>query len=244
MTLGDSVLAYSEFGSGEPVVLLDWTPWQTPALAQALATRYRVIGIEPPDAGHASESTHAIAEVVTQTADFIGVPSYALVGTSVGADIALRIALMRPSGISSLVLVSPASILPADSWPILSPAEACETMLAHPEGAGIDLPEYDRTQALATLAARSKSDSSDIESQLHDLYCATLTVFGQEDRMVSRQAGHLWKERMPNCSVCYVYDAGHAVGVERPDALATVVLDFVERRETFIVENRSSIINP
>ena len=117
-------------------------------------------------------------------------------------------------------------------------------MLAHPEDAGIDLPENDRTQVLATLAASSKGDSADVESQLHDLYCATLAVFGQEDRMVSRQAGHIWKERMPNCSVCYVYDAGHAVGVERPDALATVVLDFVERRETFIVENRNSIINP
>jgi hypothetical protein len=32
--------------------------------------------------------------------------------------------------------------------------------------------------------------------------------------------------------------------VDRPAALASVVLDFLERRETFIVENRSSLINP
>ena len=244
MTLGGSVLRYSESGSGEPVVLLDWTPWQTSALADALANRYRVISIDPPEAGYASGSVHDIAAAVAQIPGSVGIDPYTLVGTSVGADIALRIALLSPSSIFSLVLVSPASILPTDLRPAHSPTEACETMLAHPDAAGVAPPGSDRTEVLAALTGRSISDPENIESKLPDLVCATLAVFGQEDRMVSRQAGHTWKERMPNCSVCYVYDAGHAVGVDRPEALATVVLDFVERHETFIVENRNSIINP
>ena len=56
-------------------------------------------------------------------------------------------------------------------------------------------------------------------------------------------AGQMWKEQVLNCNVCYVYDAGHAVGVDRPDALVGVALDFAERRETYIVERRSSLIN-
>ena len=240
MTSSGGGLRYSESGRGDPVVLLDWTPWQTTALADALASRYRVISIEPPDTGYAAEPTHDIAGV----ADSVGVDSYALVGTSAGADVASRLAALRPSRVSSLVLVSPASILPADSRSVRSPAEARDVMLAHPEVSGTALPERDRTEALAALRERLRDDSANIELELPDLFCATLVVFGQEDRMVSPAAGHVWKERMPNCSVCYVYDAGHAVGVDRPDALAAVVLDFVERRETFIVENRSSIINP
>ena len=117
-------------------------------------------------------------------------------------------------------------------------------MLAHAETASANLPDSGRTAILSALAERWRSAEGDAAGLLHGLTSATLVVFGQEDRLVSRSAGGVWKERAPNCNVCYVYDAGHAVTVDRPDALASVVTDFIERRETFIVENRSSLINP
>ena len=79
---------------------------------------------------------------------------------------------------------------------------------------------------------------------LPNLTCATLVVLGQEDPLVSRAAGGVWKEGVPNCSISYVYDAGHAIGTDRPEALANVVRDFIVRRETFIIENRSSLMTP
>jgi hypothetical protein len=42
----------------------------------------------------------------------------------------------------------------------------------------------------------------------------------------------------------FVYDAGHAIAAERPEALAGVVSDFLERRETFIVSQVNTMINP
>ena len=106
------------------------------------------------------------------------------------------------------------------------------------------LPDAARTAALAAVASRWATAGDGQTDSLQDISCATLVVYGQEDRLVSRTAGHAWKERVPNCSVSYVYDAGHAIAVDRPDALLNVVLDFVARRETFIVESRSSLINP
>ena len=41
-----------------------------------------------------------------------------------------------------------------------------------------------------------------------------------------------------------VYDAGHVIVAERPEALINAVSDYVERRETFIVGRQSSIFNP
>jgi hypothetical protein len=41
-----------------------------------------------------------------------------------------------------------------------------------------------------------------------------------------------------------VYDAGHLIVAERPEALINVVSDFVERRETFVVSRQSGVINP
>lgn len=235
---------YTETGRGNPVVLLDWTPWQSSVLADALAYQYRVISFEPPDTGKAADSARDAADAVAGVVESDGLDTYALIGASLGADVAFRLALLRPESVTALVLVSPNCIEPggAPSWH--TPALAMNAMLAHPGDKSASQPDPARTKTLAALSERWAAAGGDAASLLPELTCATLTVFGQEDRLVSREAGSVWKEKAPNCNICYVYDAGHAVGVERPDALAGVVLDFLERRETFIIENRSSLINP
>ncbi len=239
MALPETGLRSSESGRGAPVLLLDWTPWESSALADALAARYRLISVAPPDAGGSVQDTaEAVAEVAA------GLNSYALVGVSLGADVAFRLALSRPDSVTALAVVSPAGIAPAAPLPWDTAARAAEAMLAHPESAAATPPDSGRTAALAALAERWRISDGAAASLLPGLSCATLAVFGQEDRLVSREAGRAWKERVPNCNVCYVYDAGHAIAVERPEALVSVIMDFVERRETFVVENRSSLINP
>ena len=236
-----SGLQYTESGQGEPVILLDWTPWQSTALADALATRYRVFSVDPPDAARTSED---VATAVAGTAGAAGLASYALVGASIGANVAFQVALLSPESVSTLALVSPDCVEPLTQRPWNTPELAVATMLAHPEFPGLPQPEPARTATLAALADTWRTAIACAAPRLPELTCATLVVLGQEDRLVSREAGGVWKERVPNCSVCYVYDAGHAIAIDRPDALAKVVLDFVERRETFVVENRSSVINP
>ena len=227
---------------GDSVVLLDWTPWQTTALADALAGKYRLLSIDPPADAGAAGTIEDAARSVAETAAAAGLDTYALVGTSLGANVAFRTALLFPEAVSTLVLVSPDCVRSAAGRDWDTPEQAVEAMLAHPEAAGQSLPDLGRTGVLSALAGRWQA--ADATGLLAELGCATLVVLGQEDRLVSREAGGVWKSRVPNCNVCYVYDAGHAVGVDRPDALANVVLDFVERRETFIVENRTSLINP
>ena len=244
MSSSDPRLQYSEAGQGETVLLLDWTPWQSTVLLHGLAQGYRVINVEPPDVpaeqGTADDAARAVAAVTAAA----GLDSFAIVGASLGAEAALRLALLDPGRVAALVLVSPLGGKSASAEKLETPELAAAAMLAHPEVESPEPPEPERTATLARLAREWASAESEYESSLADLHCATLVVYGQEDRLVSRTAGHAWKERAPNCSVSYVYDAGHAIAVDRPDALLNVVLDFVTRRETFIVENRSSLINP
>ena len=237
-------LRYSESGDGSPVMLLDWTPWQSSALAVALAAQYRVISIEPPEGASPPASARSAAEAAAAVAEAAGLDSYTLVGVSLGADVSFRLALAHPGSVATLALVSPTCVASAVSPNWDTPAQVANVMLAHPEAASTHLPESSRTAGLAAMEKRWRSTGDDAAGLLPGLGCATLVVFGQEDRLVSREAGGLWKEQVPNCNVCYVYDTGHAVAVERPDALVNVVMDFVERRETFIVENRTSLINP
>jgi hypothetical protein len=41
-----------------------------------------------------------------------------------------------------------------------------------------------------------------------------------------------------------VYDAGHVIEAERPEALFAAVRDFLEHRETFVVSRKNTVINP
>ncbi len=244
MPQSESGLNYTEQGSGDPVVLLDWTPWQTSGLVEALADKYRVFSVEPPGAAAQTGSMQEAAVAVIGVAESAGLSSFTLVGASLGADVSFRMALQRPASVPTMVLVSPTCVAPGQATWGNTAEMARKAMLAHPEDLAIASPDSSRTAVLAGLAERWRTEENTAIDMLPELSAATLVVFGQEDRLVASEAGGLWKGRVPNCSISYVYDAGHAIGVDRPDALADVVLDFVERRETFIVEKRSSVINP
>ena len=98
--------------------------------------------------------------------------------------------------------------------------------------------------AIRPARGDSSDETAELESWLHDVQCPTLVVFGQDDASVAPEAAGIYRERIPNCSLAFVYDAGHNVAAERPAALLNLVADYLERRETFIVQNRSEVINP
>ena len=122
-----------------------------------------------------------------------------------------------------------------------------ERLFAHPEDA-TSLPTYnaDMVAKELSLAKRLGSENHDTEGEqrLIEIQCATLVVFGSQDKLVSSEAASIYRAKIPNCNVCIVYDAGHAILTERPEALISTVLDYVERRETFVVGNQSRVINP
>jgi len=95
-----------------------------------------------------------------------------------------------------------------------------------------------------TAVRPADGDAAQIESRLSDVQCPTLVVFGQEDRSVQPDAAATYRERIPNCNVAFVYAAGRDIPADRPQALLNLVSDYLERRETFIVQNRSGVINP
>ena len=69
-------------------------------------------------------------------------------------------------------------------------------------------------------------------------------LFCLEDKLVASEAARIYRARIPNSNIAFVYDAGHLIEVERPEALINAVSDYVELRETFIVGRQTGIINP
>ena len=91
---------------------------------------------------------------------------------------------------------------------------------------------------------RGPNHDPDLEAGLASLNVPTLVLFGTEDRLIPTEMGPVYREIMPNCHLIYVYDAGHHVDADRPEAFAEVVGDFLERHEQFVVQRASSLIHP
>jgi pimeloyl-ACP methyl ester carboxylesterase len=82
------------------------------------------------------------------------------------------------------------------------------------------------------------------KDQLAGLNVPTLVVFGTRDTVTPPETGRVYRAQMPNCNYVLVYDAGHSVGTDRPEAFSSLVGDFLERHEAFIVSQKSSLLNP
>ena len=84
--------------------------------------------------------------------------------------------------------------------------------------------------------------NAELPDQIAQIRCPTLAVFGQDDPLAA--SASVYRERIPNCNIAFVYASGHDIPAERPQALLNLVADYLERRETFIVQNRSGLISP
>lgn len=96
------------------------------------------------------------------------------------------------------------------------------------------------------LEGRTGTDPKDheLESRLADIRVATLLLLGTEDRIAPPETGRMYVHRVPKCYYVLVYDAGHELGTERPDVLFATISDFLERREGFVVNRNSTVLNP
>jgi pimeloyl-ACP methyl ester carboxylesterase len=265
-------IRYVEAGQGNPVVMLHGAGGLTLSkVHDELAKKYRVIAFEMPGFGQSppnsrAQSVKGLAQTMAQAAARLGVDKYALVGTSFGGRVALWQALQSPQQVDLLVLIAPTAVLPegypSPEGPSVAPDQvvgarhASPLRFAHPEnapprsprlvGANHVLSEVEGVAKEMALVQRIKGASSDteLEERLGEVQTLTLVVFGTADKVVPPAMGRTYRARMPNCHYVLVYDAGHAVADERPEALTNTITDFLDLRETFIVSRRDSRINP
>lgn len=234
------------------VIMLEGMTWGLSRLRDALLQKYRVIVLELPGFGASpantrSQSVQDLANTAAQACAQVVPENYTLIGTSFGANVALWQTLQVPDKVEALVLIAPTAILPASGPLAGTPQATARRLFAHPENveslASIDPALVAREQALVQRLAGGGHDA-EAERRLGEISCATLVLFGSEDTMVAPEAARLYRARIANSNIAFVYDAGHLIEAERPEALINAVSDYVELRETFIVGRQAGIINP
>jgi pimeloyl-ACP methyl ester carboxylesterase len=93
-------------------------------------------------------------------------------------------------------------------------------------------------------AACGAPTATSLEQLLPGIATPTLVLFGTRDRLMPPELGRHYKAAMPNCNLVLVYDAGHAIGTDRPEAFVEVVSDFLDRHEAFVISRNETLINP
>jgi pimeloyl-ACP methyl ester carboxylesterase len=146
------------------------------------------------------------------------------------------------------VLVAPAAIRPeATQRSDVPPEDRLGLLYAHPERQrprpAPDPAIIAKQEALLARLASPPRDP-DLEGRLAELNVPTLVLFGTLDRSIPPEMGRIYREILPNCHLVLVYDAGHALDMDRPEAFASVVTDFLRRREGFIVTTDSALKYP
>ncbi len=244
-------------GAGEPVLLLPGFGTDVSAFARQiplLASRYRVLGVNPRGVGGSDAPEAECYEVATSAADAAAAspePAH-VIGASLGAAVAIEFALARPERVRSLVLVTPflaaGPLLLAviDAWCRVA-AEASPATLARmlmpwlfSSALLADMERRERTaRGLAEMAARIPAPtltraaaglrawSGTRATALTTLTVPTLVISAERDLLVEDAAAVA--AAIPGAGRVVVPGAGHAVALEDPEAVTTPIVRFLER---------------
>ena len=247
-------IRYMEAGHGTPLIHLHGAGG--PRLTRGhdlLSLHRRVIAFEMPGFGNSAENTRTatMPELAATMADAVanlGIAQFDLLGTSFGGKVALWLAAQRPDGVRGLVLEAPAAIRPAGSAPPAgTPEEIARRLYAHPERVAPVPPPDPAVQAKTRALVqrlRGPDRDADLEARVREMPTPTLVLFGTLDHVIPPEMGRLYKQLLPNCHLVLVYDAGHAISTERPEAFAEVTLDFLDRHEAFVISRTETVVHP
>ena len=157
-------------------------------------------------------------------------PPVDLAGHSLGAQVSVRVAALRPELVRRLVLISPPGVGPPRSpltyaWPL------ARTMLGSRPSFLVRL-TYDGLRAGPRNLARGGLHvaRADVTAELAAVTAPTLLVWGARDGVVPIEEASIWLERMPDARLIVIPGAGHVPMVDSPVELAEAIRPFLEER--------------
>jgi pimeloyl-ACP methyl ester carboxylesterase len=238
-----------------PVVLLhglgsssrDWL-FQRPAFESA----YPVLMVDLPGHGRSPRaarplSVHGMAEDVARVLTKEALPASHVIGVSLGACVALALALQAPQRVRSLTLINGfARLRPAGvaggarmlvrlallatvpmrlvAWHV---ARATFPRADHADLRQLAVDSLRRTSRRSYIAAIGALLAYDVRGHLGRVQCPTLVVTGGADRTVPSSAARALAGGIPGARLLTVPGSGHAPHCDAPGVVNAAVLEFL-----------------
>jgi branched-chain amino acid transport system permease protein len=181
-----------------------------------------------------------LAEFITE----LHIKNPILIGHSLGGVIATEFALRYPGALRGLILEDSGPPAGTPGGPltqsILMPLELGSEVLMRNALRLAGIPRRGSfakalvEDALAALPGQYLAFSRavsrwNVEATLSTLAIPITLVWGRKDRIMPPSIGHQYLRRIPQAEMLLVPDAGHSPHLERPNAFASVVRQFVEK---------------
>ena len=245
-------------GEGDPVLLLPGFGADVSVFARQvpeLALTHRVLGVNPRGVGLSDapeQERYDVAQAASDAAAVSEVPAH-VVGASLGAAVAIELALTHPERVRSLTLVTPfveagprllavtdgwchlaAEVAPATLARALLPWFFSSAFLADERARERTLRGLAETAArvpaatLARSAAGLRAWSGTRGERLSEIAAPTLVVAGGGDLLTG--GGEAIAAAIPGARCVVVAEAGHAVALEAPEPVNRAIRDHLAGR--------------
>lgn len=247
---GDVTVRTVKLGTGDTTLVLlhgygeSLLAWR--ALADPLATRYRVVALDLPGFGVSDKPAHGydLASMTARISAFIRTEARApivLVGHSMGGELAVSVALAHPDLVSGLVLIAPAGLGLSDAASHLSGAARALAGSATPVMMGVHDPawlaeppmrlRYDPVRDPAYRAAMTRVtrdfDFAGLRHQLDRLHLPVLLIWGRLDPTIPVATGHAMHDQIAGSCLVVLDDAFHRPHEAQPDTVLALTLQFL-----------------
>ena len=249
IALGETKLRVIRGGRGRAVLVLHHdtgTPDRLP-FYDALAARFDVIlpnhpGFGVPEKPAWMRHPRDLAALYQWLLAELGVERASLVGLGFGGWVAVEMAALAPRGFHRLVVVGAMGVKPPQG-DILDQAIISYIDYAragfHDQAAFAKVYGDVTTDQLVAwdlcremcfrIAWKPYMYSQTLPHLLGGVRAPALVVWGDDDKVVPKSAGELYARSLPEARLETVAAAGHCVDMEQPEALARLVVPFIEQ---------------
>ena len=254
---------YQEKGVGTPLVLLHGFTSSTYSwkdIFEPLSRTFRVIAVDLKGFGFSGKpdgdyTRRAQAQLVAHLLDHLKIERAWLVGSSMGGEIALNVALANPQHLAGLILIDSAgvevkggsSLAPAYvRIPFVGRALAAlaltsdklvregleksffdDAKITNERVAHYYRPLRTRGGQLAALRARTQAEQFPVEQDLGRVNARTLIIWGAEDSVIPLAAGRTMNSLIKTSKLVIIEKCGHLPQEEMPERVLDEVMSFI-----------------
>jgi pimeloyl-ACP methyl ester carboxylesterase len=254
---------YQEKGNGTPLVLIHGYTSSTYSwkdVFQPLSQNFRVIAVDLKGFGFSGKpdgdySRRAQAILIGHLLEFLKIDKAWLCGNSMGAEVALNLALVNPERVAGLILIDSAGIdvpgsgslapkylqIPVVGRVLTALALRSNKLVRQ----GLEKSFYDpakvtdervanyyrplqtRGGQLAAVRARTQSAQFPIEQDLGRINLPTLIIWGAADKLIPLAAGRKLNSLIKDSQLVIFDNCGHLPQEEMPERVVDEIMRFL-----------------